>query len=258
MRTSDQVAKSLIAQTAWRGQIGSPDMEKKQGEENYLSLLEKIHATLEPQRYLEIGVRKGRSLALARGGAVGVDPAPDPSLAMPAGARLFTCTSDQFFANADAVAQAGSPDFAFIDGMHLFEFVLRDFINIERIATPASVIVIDDTLPSHEAQARRERCTRTWAGDVWKIYGVLKTYRPDLLLIPVDAWPTGALIVAHLDPANRVLYDRYDVILAAEQPERAPPADILTRSRAVRPSDAIIGETMSSLNEPRLDRRPRE
>ena len=36
---------------------------------------------------------------------------------------------------------------AFIDGMHLFEFALRDFINTERHCSPKAVIVFDDILP---------------------------------------------------------------------------------------------------------------
>jgi hypothetical protein len=40
-------------------------------------------------------------------------------------------------------------DRAFIDGMHCFEFVLRDFINTERYMSWTSVIVFNDVLPPH-------------------------------------------------------------------------------------------------------------
>ena len=44
----------------------------------YYGLLRRVHAVLEPQRYLEIGVHRGHSLALLQPDthAVGVDPDP--------------------------------------------------------------------------------------------------------------------------------------------------------------------------------------
>jgi hypothetical protein len=89
--------------------------------------------------------------------------------------------------------------------MHLFEYALRDFINAERVAPRHGLIVIDDMIPNHPAQAARERRTKHWTGDVWKIRSVLREHRPDLYLLPLDTSPTGMLIVAGLNPASRVL-----------------------------------------------------
>ena len=50
-------------------------------------------------------------------------------------------------------------DLAFIDGMHLFEYALRDFINVERFADWSSVIVFDDMLPRNVDEAARDRHT---------------------------------------------------------------------------------------------------
>ena len=47
-------------------------------------------------------------------------------------------------------------DFAFIDGMHLFEFALRDFMNLERHCTPQSVIMVHDCYPTEREHAERE------------------------------------------------------------------------------------------------------
>ena len=48
-------------------------------------------------------------------------------------------TSDDFFASHDlAQVLGGRPvDLAYIDGMHQFEFALRDFMNLERYVGPA-------------------------------------------------------------------------------------------------------------------------
>ena len=40
-------------------------------------------------------------------------------------------------------------DLAFIDGLHLFEFSLRDFMNVEKLAHPGSVVVFDDAAAQH-------------------------------------------------------------------------------------------------------------
>ena len=128
-------------------------------------------------------------------------------------------------------------DLAFIDGMHLFEFALRDFMNVERHSTPTTVIVLDDMLPRNVVEAARDRTTQDWAGDVYKLVAVLREYRPDLIVIPVDTQPTGLLVVLAPDHTSTVLRDHYDEIVVANLvPDPQPvPTSVLDRLGAVPP-----------------------
>lgn len=223
---------------------GSPEQETTSGGVHYLESLATVHEALAPAFYLEIGVRHGKSLALAKCPAVGVDPAPEISVpSLPATTRLSVQASDDFFAGLDAAPLPRAPDFAFIDGMHLFEYALRDFINIERLATATTLIAIDDIFPSHPDQARRERCTRVWTGDVWKLHRCLARLRPDLLLMPIDTAPTGLLLVAGLDPDSRVLGDHYQQIVEESQDDEPPPPSVLQRADAI-PADSPMLEAL--------------
>ena len=190
--------------------------------ERYLDVLRRIHAYLQPRTYLEVGVDRGRSLRLAMPGtqAIGVDPAPSLEAELAPNARVFRETSDDFFQRHDVRAEFGGlpVDLAFIDGMHLFEFALRDFVNVERCCDRESTIVIDDCLPRDRATAQRERCTEFWTGDVWKLVLVLRKYRPDLVIHTIAAPPTGVCVVRGLDPASRVLAGRLDAIVAEFMP----------------------------------------
>jgi hypothetical protein len=121
----------------------------------YHATLEQVHRHLKPETYFEIGVHEGHSLAKARCASVGVDPAfritqdiytGKPSL------QMFQMTSDAFFDKHDLIAMLGRPvDLAFLDGLHLFEVLLRDFINLERACKQNSVIIMHDCIPTSTA-----------------------------------------------------------------------------------------------------------
>lgn len=166
--------------------------------------LQIIHKILKPKQYLEIGVQKGKSLALANCISVGVDPAP--RISFESNATIFKMKSDDFFKE-----NKFQPDLAFIDGMHLFENVLMDFINTEKNSHRDTIILIDDIFPAHPAQALRERRTKKWCGDVWKIIFALINYRPDLDLHFLDVYPTGMLLIKNLNPSNTYVFDDYSV-----------------------------------------------
>lgn len=235
---------------------GTAEEEAMGGEVHYLEVLAEIHAALRPSRYFEIGVRHGRSIALAQAEAIGVDPAPDIKVPLKESVRLVEMTSDDFFADAEARSKAAAPDLAFIDGMHLFEYALRDFMNVERMAKSNTVVVIDDVFPLHPAQADRERHTRVWTGDVWKLYHCLASVRPDLFLLPVNTAPTGLLLVCGLDPDNRVLWDRYNPIVRKYvELQGPPPDDILERKGAVSPTGAVFKEMLAILKNGQVARR---
>ena len=184
----------------------------------YRALLEQLHERLRPRTYVEVGVRTGASLGRAQPETtlIGIDP--NPALIDPSVERLFTLfrlTSDDFFRRHDLRAELGGRDvdMAFIDGMHLFEFALRDFINLERCAAPDGVILVHDVCPPTAEAATRERTGLEWTGDVWKLMPCLREHRPDLRIAVVDVYPTGFAVIAGLDPSSRVLADRYDEIL---------------------------------------------
>lgn len=198
--------------------------------------LRRIHAEYEPRSYIEIGIRHGRSLAHSRTATVAIDPAYEITSLLQCDLRTFRETSDRFFARRDGLAHLPGEriDFAFIDGFHLFEFALRDFINIEPHTEWTSVIVVDDPLPKRRKQASRERRTRLWAGDVFKLEQILRRYRPDLLVLPLDTGHTGILLILGADRDNRVLSDRYDEIVEAfshPDPQEVP-RSVLTRESA--------------------------
>jgi hypothetical protein len=219
-----------------------PEAETTRGAASYLDTLGRLHRALNPRLYLEIGIRHGRSLALATGAAVGVDPAPEPTAPLPPQATVFRMTSDCFFDRCAGTALSGGVDLAFIDGMHRIEFVLRDLINVERHARPCLVAAIDDVMPSHPIQAERMRRSRVWCGDVWKIAYCLARYRPDLLMLRIDAEPAGLLLVAGFDPNQRILRDLYNPIVR-ELTEAAPaevPRQVLDREGALAPFDPRI------------------
>ncbi len=180
----------------------------------YLDFLQRFHEVLEPSAYLEIGVRQGNSLALARCPSIGIDPDYELEREVSPKATLFGETSDRYFERSDPLAplDGEAPSLAFIDGMHLAEFALRDFVNVERCSDWTSVVVFDDVFPRKPGAATRTRESKAWTGDVHKLVDILDRHRPDLITLPVDTTPAGILLVLGLDSSNRVLADRYEQI----------------------------------------------
>ena len=189
---------------------------------SYLDILTDYCVKHPVHTYLEIGIGHGDSLKALTNSAhrpehiLAVDPDlsnMDPSLKDKA--ECFASTSDQFFTMAESMQF----DMCFIDGLHLFEQVLKDFINCEKHSTKDSMIFIHDVLPRGPWTAGRElasvsysQLTRAWNGDVWKIVPILKEFRPDLKLT-VHNVTDGLLQVSDLDPSSTALSDEYDRIV---------------------------------------------
>ncbi|MET1078205.1 MAG: class I SAM-dependent methyltransferase [Pseudomonas sp.] len=217
-------------------------LEAVKGQRHYLEVLQRLHVHLLPDLYMEIGVRNGGSLQLARGSAVGIDPKNQLTVTLPPSTLFYEMTSDDFFVAARQSDIKEKVDLAFIDGMHLFEYALRDFINIERYATPWTLVMFDDICPNHPLQAARDRQTTVWMGDVWKLRDCLKRYRPDLVQVVLDTSPSGLLLVMGLDPGNSVLSDNYAQILRdyVEGAALQPPEAVLQREGVLPPSDELV------------------
>lgn len=217
----------------------------------------------------------GQSLRLSRVPTIAVDPAFRVTNGLRCDLHLVRATSDELFARRDPIRHLRSGrnplrnvrrgrapfghylggtviDLAFIDGMHRFEYALRDFMNVERFAGPGSVIVADDIYPRSVDEAARHRITGDWTGDVFKLVPVLCRLRPDLIVLPMNTAPTGVLVVLGPDAGNRALADAYERLVADEvrpDPQEVP-ADVLERRDAVDPQrflDSPIPELVRTL-----------
>ena len=220
------------------------------GDVYYRDFLGRIHELLEPPTYLEIGVRNGDSLALARSPSIGIDPAYNLKVAPPPGAKLFPVTSDDFFERAEPLMtfEGRRVGFSFIDGMHLSEFALRDFVNVERHADWTAAIVFDDILPRDIPEANRDRSTHQWTGDVYKVLEALEEHRPDLIILRVGTEPTGLGLVLGVDPDSTVLADRLDTIAEGlVQPDPQPVPDAVLERRGALEPDAVLAASFWSV-----------
>lgn len=226
------------------------DMNEQLGDfVEYYRLLSIAHDLLKPDVYVEIGVSNGKSMALAREKtvAIGIDPltaefdhlvfvSPENS------PKLFKMTSDDFFSSVDipTVMEHRFFEMAFIDGLHVFEQVLRDFINLEKYAGPDSVVFIHDCLPANHQMAERVRQSAFWVGDVWKIIPCLKDLRPDLEIVTFPAHPSGLAVIRNLNPLSHVLERHFDNIVSCYMDKQLPlEQDILFTLLNVHPEPSI-------------------
>jgi hypothetical protein len=218
--------------------------------------LAELHRAYEPRSYLEIGINKGRSLALSRTRTIAVDPSFKITTEVHCDVQVVRATSDDFFARENPLAHFPnrSIDLGFVDGLHQFEFALRDFMNLERHAEWTSLLLVDDILPRSIPEASRGRETvGAWAGDVFKVAEVLQRYRPDLVTLPLDIEPTGVLLVLGADPTRSTLQDHYEAIVAEyvyPDPQRVPEA-VLRRETAIDPASILESGVLTELRNAR-------
>lgn len=202
--------------------------------DDYLAVLSRFHEWLKPESYVEIGVAHGDSLALAKPEtrAVGIDPFPLIQTTIGSRARLYPVPSDAFFSAHDLLQELGTPrlSMGFIDGLHLFEQALMDFVNVERYSDAETVVLIHDCLPVTRKMAARVRGTGYWCGDVWKVAMCLAKHRPDLTLSVLPTYPSGLIIVTGLNPGSSVLRDNFQAIIA-DYRDLPLPYDCLDASR---------------------------
>lgn len=192
----------------------------KMGPRHYFERLPELHSEIQPAAYLEIGTESGASLSMARCPSVAVDPAFDlrsGALDGKSVIHLFQQTSDDFFASNILDKLELIFDLAFLDGMHLFEYLLRDFINTESKMSRDGVVLLHDCVPWNGLICERtwdKSRTRSWTGDVWKLVPILKEWRPDLDVQVTPYAPTGLVEIRNLDPENTTLVEAYDEIVA--------------------------------------------
>jgi hypothetical protein len=129
-------------------------------------------------RYLEIGVFQDtvfNSIPLPLEKKIGVDPVQGGTHRM---------TSDDFFINNHLKF-----DIIFIDGLHTYDQVKRDFINSYNSLSDEGIIYIHDMLPTKSIYQNFKRRTSTWNGDVWKLALQLSTsdnFKNNFIIANID------------------------------------------------------------------------
>ncbi len=212
---------------------------------HYSKFLAEIVQQREAVKYLEIGVQAGHNLTgISVDTAIGIDPAFALAVDATIGKKnlhLHRMSSDAFFARH---AVSGI-DVVFLDGMHLCEFLLRDFYNVEAASKRNGLIFMHDCLPySADLIDRIDTRGGPWTGDVWKTVAVLEKHRPDLKILAIDCAPTGLVAITNLDPSSTSLCNAYGD-LAAEMhamPNDAAGLSTFYQGRLIVSSSEILSD----------------
>jgi SAM-dependent methyltransferase len=149
------------------------------------------------KNYLEIGVFAGRNFfKIKADNKIGIDPAfkflnkksiaDFLSLAKNYTAKYFQLTSDDFFEKKQHVISKSQLDICLIDGMHEYEYVIRDVHNCLKYLKEDGILILHDCNPPFEKAA----CSfkewvalgggGTWNGDVWKAMYYFNKYCPQI------------------------------------------------------------------------------
>lgn len=211
-RNIDKILMIRRAEDFFEKIAGSKEKSTKQDYKYWLSWFHKI---LEPRLYLEIGIETGQTLSLAGENTliIGVDPEPQIKHQLNGWSKIYKMTSDQFFNNINTIELFRNQlDLVFIDGLHTFDQVMRDFNNTEKNALKETIIIFHDVLPVEKRSALRERETLFWLGDVWKFILILDKYRPDLKFFTIPAFPSGLLVVFDLKQDLETLSNKHNQI----------------------------------------------
>lgn len=176
---------------------------------NYYDFLRVLHKK-KYNVYFEIGSRTGDSLCLSQSPSIAIDPYYELKK-NPIGQKdfclLFQETSDSFFENSLPKIKSFNCEFGFIDGMHLFENVLKDFLNLAKISRKKSLILIHDILPWTFEMATRDYKSlpqgSPWTGDVWKLIPIFSEigFRDNFKIL--NCAPSGLMAV--LNPNNDLI-----------------------------------------------------
>lgn len=151
-------------------------------------LIPVLNGSRKELNYLEIGVRGGTTIEdITASSKVGVEPHPlFRTEKLPRNTDIFIGFSDQYFGSPDNTNLGF--DVIFIDGLHTFDQVYRDFLNSTKLLNPGGIIVLDDTVPfdyfasinSYQESLRLRKLAGVrgshWSGDVWRLVWAIERF----------------------------------------------------------------------------------
>ena len=131
--------------------------------------------------------------------------------------KYYSKTSDDFFKqDAPGLFEQKKIQLAFIDGMHEYEFSLRDVENCLDYLTDDGVIILHDCNPQTETAGgsfeewAKNGYIGTWNGDVWKAILHLQSLRNDINVFVLDC-DHGLGIVTRGKPENKLNYSLEEI-----------------------------------------------
>jgi Methyltransferase domain len=131
--------------------------------------------------------------------------------------KYFRVTSDDFFLKDAAKVIGGKKiDLAFIDGMHEYEYALRDIENCLKYLDDDGVILVHDCNPLTKDAARPykefevdNKVNALWNGDVWKAILEMRC-RKDLTTFVLDC-DHGLGVITKGKPASTLNYSKSEI-----------------------------------------------
>ncbi len=186
---------------------------------NRLDVIQALMRQKNLKNYLEIGVENGHIFFRIKST---FKIAVDPKFIFDASRRFgkaiinpynlnnqyFEKTSDDFFAqDAQRVFSAKKLQLALVDGMHEYQFALRDVENALNYMDDDGVIIMHDCNPQTAGAAGRFEDWEVgeWNGDVWRTIIHLRSQRPDLNVFVLDV-DQGLGIVTKKTPESTVAF----------------------------------------------------
>jgi len=131
--------------------------------------------------------------------------------------KYFSKTSDDFFKeDAQDIFAQKKVEIALVDGMHEYEYALRDVENILHYLDEGGVIIMHDCNPVTREAARSYKeweaagKSGQWNGDVWKTIVHLRTFRKDIDVFVLDC-DHGLGIITKRKPENNLNFSIHDI-----------------------------------------------
>jgi predicted O-methyltransferase YrrM len=167
---------------------------------NHIEFLDGLIKWIKPERYLELGVREGRTftkVAQHCEKAIGVDMDPAPFQLEP-NMEYHTKLTDEYFRTLDPDIKF---DVVFIDADHSHEQSLKDFMNVKDRIIDDGFIFLHDTYPYDEVFFSKYACN-----DVYKTALYIKQNFIDefeVVTLPINP---GVTIVKKISRSKQLIY----------------------------------------------------
>lgn len=171
---------------------------------NHVELLEFLACWLKPERYLELGVRDGRSfiqIAKYCEEAIAVDVIA-PMFTLASNMQYFVGTTDAYFEKISLEKPAPEFDFVFIDADHSHQQSLADFLHVEPYVIDGGFVFFHDTHPCLPYMFNADKSNNCFLTPLY-----IKTHlidRWEVLTIPVNP---GVTIARKIQRSKQLSYE---------------------------------------------------